>query len=160
MSFDVSMTTTIDIGDLVGMLLDSERKVLARHEKKILNEIKAIWTDWQYVGRPANAPRLVSHDAWKTELQSTVVPFSIVILNEARTYNGGKPYVTHVHRAGVTQPEWERLFERIVSDMIPPLRADLTAEILKNAGIKRPVKKVRTSNKGSTARVGGGGAVF
>jgi len=159
-SYDVTLTLTVDLPAVAGRLLDDERRVLVAHERRLLREVKDDWTGWAYAGRPAAAPRLVSHDAWRTELQTSKAPFALILINEARSYNGGKPYVANVHRAGITQPEWERLFLRIGSDYLPPLVVDLRDAILKNFGTPRPVKKVRLANKGVTTRVGGGGVVL
>ncbi len=154
------MTLTVDLPAVAGRLLDDERKVMAAHERRILRNVKDLWTGWAYAGRPANAPRLVSHDAWRMELQTSKAPFALILANEARSYAGGKPYVSLVHRAGSSTPEWERLLQHVASVEVPPMVADLKDAILANAGASRPVKRVRLGNKGATTRVGGGGVVL
>lgn len=149
-SADVTATTTIDLAGLAGRLLDAERKVLVRNERKVLGFIRDRWVGWLYKGRAKGAPRNVSFRAWKSTLQTTDTPYELQVANEARSYDSGKPYVAHVHRAGETRPEHLKLADAIEADLVPGMGAEFNEEI-KKALEPRPRKKLRS--RGTTQRV-------
>ena len=154
---DVEITTTIDFAGIERRLLDAERKVFARHERKIMAFLRDEWTGWAYKGRPPGAPRLVSHDAWTSEISTTESAAVLRIRNAARGYRSGKPYVAHVHRAGRTTPEHEVAWASVLATLEPALRADLTEEVRKSILVKGPRKKIRggRSTRATAVRLGG-----
>lgn len=139
------VTTTIDFGDLRRRLMDAERRVFARHERKILSFVRSEWTGWEYKGRPAKAPRLVSHDAWKSEIQTTEGRAVLRVYNEARDYRGGGAYAGFIHRAGRSPEDVEhvRVWARVRATLEPAMRQELTAEVHKNVDAAARPQRIR-----------------
>lgn len=150
----VTITSTVDLASAAGQLLDDERRVMQAHEKKILDAVKAQWTGWVYAGRPPGAPRLVSHDAWRTTLQTTKPPYTMTLTNTARTAKG-ELYAGFVHRAGTTTLEASQVVQPMIEQTYwPALVIDLDAAIKANLGKPRRAKQIRGGER-AVKQVGG-----
>lgn len=154
---DVQVVSTLDLSGMINRRLgDSERAVFNRHRRKILSFIVKRWSDWEYKGRPKSAPRNVSQSAWRSTVETTEADaVALVITNEARDYRTkSKDYVAYVHRSGTSAPEVDVVFDAIKTDLMPPLIADLTAEIEKRMNVPAKPQKLRKGG-GNTVRVAG-----
>ena len=149
--FNIAVSSTVNLADLDRRLLEAQRRVLKRWEKKLLKRIKGRWVNWKYAGRPENAPINVSLQAWKSriELDPEGRP-TLVILNEARDYRYGKPYVAHVHRAGRTTPEVDVIGDDIDASVVPAMRQDLVKEIRKTLAAPQRRRRIGTRGGGPT----------
>lgn len=154
MSKNADVVVVTDVPDAVETsrrLSNAERKVLLAYESKMLKATKDAWTGWEYKGRPEDAPRLVSHDAWRSETVSTKGNASIVIYNDAKSWNTGKSYVEYVHRVGQKgTPEWERvadLLEKTYADALVQDLAEAMADELTKPG---PSRKLGGKGGGNT----------
>lgn len=152
MRADIGMVSTIDFDGLERRLLDSERRVFVRHEKKILGAFKSPWKGWEYEGRKKGLN--VSRKAWKSKVETTEGKAVLRIFNEART-KYGKGYAAYVHRSGATEIEWEKLAVAMQADLLPPLIEDLTEEVKKNAFVKGPKRKLAGRGGGTTVKATG-----
>ena len=154
MNADVSLTSTIDFEALQRRLTDAERTVFDMHRKTIMAFIKAEWTGWLYAGRAKSADRLVSHDAWASELQTTESRAVLLVFNRARSR--GKAYAAYVRRAG--QPavpvggmgEAAVVWGKVVAELLPALKRDLIAEIART--LNKPARRQRLAGKSTTER--------
>ncbi len=130
MSVTVTMTYTLDVPAITRRLRKDEREILTNYADEAVVAIKAKWTGWKYVGRdPQSVGR--SRAGWKRKVSATQ-PFSLQILNEARGYYNGKPYVAYVARSKGAKPEWEVVMEDIIEPSVPRVEAQLRDAILAN----------------------------
>lgn len=162
----VTMTTSLDVGDLMRRLTDAERKVIVGHATIILKAIKKRWRGWEYDGRPKGAPVNVSLKAWQSTIQSTENPFRVEIANEARAYKAlgggaysvpapggpGDGYSAYVHRSGDSTPEVEYIAEEIRTKYAPAMKADLIAAIKATLDAPAQRKKLRRGSTGPRRR--------
>ena len=111
----------------------------------MLTFVKDEWVGWVYKGRSAKAPRLVSHDAWRSELQTTESPFALHIINDL-------PYTQHVHRSGQSAIEYVVVANRMREEGGPleRMRADLLTELKKAIGTGGKKKKIAGTRTGKT----------
>jgi len=107
-SADISITTTLPASHSARERLNSAvLAVMNEYAKLYVADWKENWTGWKYAGRPAGAPRLVSHREWKATASPTTEGAQLVVKNNARDWRKGtKDYVAHVHRSGSRTPEW------------------------------------------------------
>lgn len=144
----VEAITTIDlVTNIQRRLLDCERRVFRRHKDKILKAFKDAWTGWLYVGRPASAQRNVSLKAWQATIETTTGDKVVL-----RVFNT-KDYSSFVHRSGssTADVEWLIIFNQVEATLIPPLVADLQAEIIKNLSAPANPKKLGGRGGGTTS---------
>lgn len=120
----------------------SELEVLFAWEGVILDGFRRRWTDWKYKGRPPAAPRLVSHDAWQSLVETRTARPEIVISNEARSYSGGGPYVSEVRRSKGDRPEWEVVTDAVIAEHLDAMTEEL-ADALVEAITDGRRRKVR-----------------
>jgi hypothetical protein len=106
--------------------------------------ISSEWVGWTYANRPVGAPRLVSHDAWKSTIGTTTSEARLTITNTA-TGKNGKEYAGYIHRAGTTKLEWERLWETLQVEFLPRLEQDLLDEVQRNVFTPANPRKIRGS---------------
>ena len=145
----VEAIATIDLAtNIQRRLLDCERRVFKAHEARILAAFKDAWTGWLYAGRPAGAQRNVSFKAWHSKIETTNA--NTVVL---RVFND-EDYSSFVHRSGSTALEWQRIWADVEARMIPPLVADLQAEIIKNLSAPSAPKKLGARGGGTTVMRG------
>ena len=144
MPADIVTSTTIDLTGIDRILLDSERRVLQSYGQRILRFIRGEWTGWKYAGRPARAPRNVSMRAWKRTLETTENRAVLHLRNEARGWNSGDPYVSHVRRAKGEPLEVDVVLNAVVSDFVPKMKADIIAEVQKNVSAPKRRRKLRS----------------
>lgn len=149
---DVEATTTLDVPSLVRRLDGVVLKVLQGGRRKLLDDARKNWRGWKYEGRPVSK-RNISINAWAGEVQGTEHPYSLTIRNEARGVYSGKPYVAHVHRAGVTDKAADVLFESWRNGLIPELETLMTRAVLDELGKPGPVKKRRANKVSATTRL-------
>lgn len=143
----VSATMSLDVPAIAGRLVKDELEILRKHQKAIVTEVKAKWTGWKYAGRsPKSVGR--SRAGWKGRIQGTKHPFTLTIEDKARSFYGGKPYVSYVKRSGAAEEEYLIVFKWLVFERLPKLESELSAAILKNIGTKRPMKEVNKSTAG------------
>jgi hypothetical protein len=148
-----TLSLNFDVADLERRLLDSERAVLVNYESAILEGIRDDWVGWKYKGRPDDAPRLVSWDAWASRIETTEGRARLFLFNRARDWKTKtRAYAAYVHRVDDKTPEWERVFDDIVDNVVPSLIRDLTAEIEKNLSAPKKRQRLRTSGGGRTVR--------
>ena len=146
----VVVTSTFDAEGVVGRMQETSRRVLTRHRKYALDFVKAQWVGWVYKGRAPSAPRLVSQRRWRAEVQTTVAPFSLDLLND-------KDYVEHVHRTGTTAIEYVAVANELrVSAMVMQLRQDLAASLAED--MKKPGKPKKIAGR-TTERATGSKAI-
>lgn len=134
MKAGVTVTSTVDIGDLARRLTDAERKVFVRWEKRILDRIKLEWRGWQYKGRRDGAPVNVSLSTWTSRVQTT--DGAVLIVENLIGYAG------YVHRAGDTTLVVKTLTDEITAQDVPKMTADLKAEILKSLNTPKRRRKI------------------
>ena len=145
----VSITSTISFKGLGRRLLDAERDVLVRHEKRILTAIKKGWRDWEYDGRPDSAPVNVSLKAWQSTIDTRNGRAALMIRNEARDWRTGtRSYVAHVHRAGASVTEASVVLDMLVTTWIPKLKDALTKVIRKELTVKQRRRSLGDSKGG------------
>ena len=123
---DIEIVTSLDYSNLEQRLNDAGFRVFTRWESRAVDFVVDRWVGWQYRGRPAGAPRLVSHDAWKGSVQTTTEGAELSVINDARDYRSGRPYVRHVHRAGERGEEWRKVADQFVAELLPEMVAELT----------------------------------
>lgn len=141
-SASIEVTTTIP--DVLP-LRDAELTVLYAWEGKIRAAFRDPWIGWKYRGRPPDAPRLVSHDAWGSRVDASGDRPTIEIINTART-DAGDFYATRVVRRRGATPEWEVIAEKVEQDLLPQLTADLaTAFADAHTAPSKRGRKVRTT---------------
>ena len=141
---DVKITTTHpSLGTLGRRLGQQERAILRQHARKIREAFQDPWVGWKYEGRPAKAPRLVSYDAWTERVDSTARGPAIVILNEARGWRSGKPYVAYVKRSKKARAEVDVLADQVNRAHVPAFVADLTAAIVNALNTPGPSREIR-----------------
>lgn len=145
---DVSLTTTIDFADLNRRLTDAENKVFNAHREGIVEFIKGRWTGWIYKGRPAAADRLVSHQAWSSELETTENRAVLLIFNHARSR--GKAYSAYVHRSGNSTLESVVVWAEVKEKLLPALKRDLIAAVSK--ALTTPGKRRKLAGNRTAAR--------
>ena len=107
-------------------LRDAELEVLFEFEAIIREEFRAAWVGWKYEGRSPSAPRLVSHDAWTSYVETTGERPAIAITNRATTKKG-EFYAAHVARSKGARPEWEVIDDDVEANIVPDLAAALGA---------------------------------
>lgn len=143
----VTVTSTVDLGDLGRRLADAERAVLVKYESAIMAMIKKRWRGWRYDGRPRGAPVNVSLAAWQSRIETTEGGRPrLFIENRARSYDTGDPYVSFVHKAGTVTPEVQLIRDELAASWVPRLRRDLAAAIL--AATTRPTGRKRLRGRG------------
>ena len=136
----VETTTTLP----AALRLDrAELEVLTRYQAILLKAFRDAWVGWKYEGRPADKPRLVSHDAWTAQVETRGDRPVLLIQNAARSVYGHKPYVAHVARSKGATPEWLLVLEQVNREILPRLSAEL-AQAFGAAHEGRP-RKVRTT---------------
>lgn len=140
---EIQVTSTIpDLGNLGGLLLDVERRVLTRARAKVLSFVKSGWTGWKYKGRPLDK-RNISFKAWKGAVIVAGGRPELRITNDARSWDTGKPYVAHVARSRGAEPEWEIVARELAVRFTPVIQADLLAEVTRNLNTPRRPARVR-----------------
>lgn len=150
MSIAVSMTYTFNAPEIQRRLTKDEREILTTYADDAVGAIKAKWTGWKYVGRdPQSVGR--SRAGWKRKISATK-PFTLQILNEARGYYNGKPYVAFVARSKGARPEWEVVMEEVIEPTVPTLEARLRDAILANLSEPGPPVTVRANRASTTVR--------
>ena len=131
-----------DIPDIKRRLNDAERRVFTNWESRVLDFYQDRWTGWRYEGRPAGDPRLVSYDAWTTQVRATAEGPELTVENKARDYRTGtNAYVSFVTRSGASRPEWEVVTDEFIAEQLPILAQDLSNEIARSAA--NPVEEPR-----------------
>jgi hypothetical protein len=142
--FDVQVTTTMP-PDVTGTVTAAEFRVLSQYRDVILRAFREAWTGWKYAGRPPDAPRLVSFDAWTATVDTQGHRPVLVISNNARGYASGRDYVAQVRRKKGARPEWELVFEDVERSLVPKLAAELAKAIGESIGRPGPPRPVRTT---------------
>lgn len=157
---DIGISSSVDLTSMIARrLIDSERRVFNAHRDKVIIVIKDKWVDWNYEGRPADAPRNVSQEAWKSRIATSEAKAELILTNEATAYRASrrkrkegdpqtyvktkKHYAAYVHRAGSTKLEWQVVRDMLVTDYLPKMIADLIEEVKKNVFVPGKVKKLR-----------------
>ena len=137
-SLFVEIQGGIDWTQLGTRLTDAERTVLTRYESVAKDLAEEVWTRrrWKYEGRPKSAPRNVSLRAWETKVVSTDEGVQLHLINNARGWRSGKPYVAHVKRDKNARPEWVIVSEIVAAEVTKPLGEALVEEIAKT--LRRP----------------------
>lgn len=136
----VTMSSTVDIGDIARRLNDAERRVFVRWERKILDRIKRKWRNWEYKGRPDGAPVNVSLSTWTSRVQTTT--------GAVLTVENLIGYAGYVHRAGLPsiaaggKGVVGELVDEINANDVPKMTADLRAEVLRNIATPRRRRQV------------------
>ena len=143
------MTTDVDWSDLQRRLTDTERRVLLRFETAVVDFYQGRWVGWRYRGRPAGAPRLVSHDAWRGEVTTTEAGAQLLITNAARGWRSGRPYVAHVHRAGKDTSEWEEVTADAVARFADDIAEEMAAAIAATLEAPAPTRRIREGSSGT-----------
>lgn len=135
---DINVTVTLPtLAEIGSRLTDVERQVLRDYERRMLDVYQDEWVGWKYDGRPPGAPRNVSQQAWRTNVDSTDRGAALIVRNEARDWRTrSREYVSYVHRAGTTTPEWEVMKARVDREIVPDLVVDLSAAVA--AAVERP----------------------
>jgi len=142
----VEAIATVDLGtNIQRRLLDCERRVFRRWKDRILEAFKDAWTGWLYEGRPKGAQVNVSWKAWQAVVETTEGDKMVL-----RVFNT-KDYSSFVHRSGSTDLEWQIIWAKVEAAMIPPLVADLQAEIIKNLSAPANPKKLGGRGGGTTS---------
>lgn len=142
----VEAIATVDLGtNIQRRLLDCERRVFRRWKDRILEAFKDAWTGWLYEGRPKGAQVNVSWKAWQAVVETTEGDKMVL-----RVFNT-KDYSSFVHRSGSTDIEWQIIWAKVEATMIPPLVADLQAEIIKNLSAPTAPKKLGPRGGGTTS---------
>lgn len=138
MNIDVTMTYRLNVPAITRRLRQDEREILTTYADEAVGAIKAKWTGWKYVNRnPASVGR--SRAGWKRKISATQ-PFTLQILNEARGYYNGKPYVAYVARSKGATPEWMVVMSDIIEPTVPTLERKLRDAIMAN--LSEPGKPV------------------
>lgn len=144
---DMTVSMSLDVPAIEGMLARDELAILKRHQVEIVKEIKAKWTGWKYEGRsPESVGR--SRAAWKGRVQGTRPPFELVISNMARGYYSDKPYTAFVRRRMGAEPEHVIIYKWLVFERLPRLERELAEAITRNIGTPRPMKALRSTGGG------------
>ena len=147
---DVKITTdTPDTKTLGRRLSQAERAVLKKWARRFREGYQAPWVGWKYEDRPADAPRLVSYDAWTERIDSTMNGPRITILNEARGWRSGKPYVAFVKRSKGAPSEFMRLTAHVNRQLLPQFVSEMTQEIMKALTKPGPSRPIRDSDTGT-----------
>jgi hypothetical protein len=143
----VEAISTVDLTtNIQRRLSDCERRVFRKHKDRILLAVKTAWTGWLYIGRPAGAQQNVSFKEWYGTIESTVGDKVVLRIFNAADYS------SFVHRSGSTVIEWQRIWAEVEAAYIPPLAADLRAEIIKNLSAPVNPKKLGPKGGGTTIR--------
>lgn len=149
MSVQVTMTYTLDVPAITRRLRNDERQILTTYADEAVGAIKAKWTGWKYVGRnPQSVGR--SRAGWKRKISATT-PFTLQILNDARGYYNGKPYVAYVARSKGATPEWLVVMQDIIEPTVPGLESKLRDAIVAN--LSEPGKPVTVRQNRASAVV-------
>jgi hypothetical protein len=147
---DVKITTTTpDTKTLGRRLSNAERAVLKKWARRFREGFQNPWVGWKYEGRPVDAPRLVSYDAWTERIDSTMNGPRITILNQARGWRSGKPYVAFVKRSKNAQNEVERLTDHVNRQLLPTFVDELTREIMNALTKPGPSRPIRDGDTGT-----------
>lgn len=140
----VEVTLTVpDLTQLPGMVTDAERKVMTRYRNRILAFIKRSWTGWKYVGRPVNAPRNVSMQAWRGAVVVARGGVALEITNEARSWDTGESYVAYIARRKGAVPEYRKVAEALAAEFTDPLARDLMAEVQRSLLTGAPRRRIK-----------------
>ena len=151
---DVEVTSTVDLTSQINRrLVEAERRVWDSFRVQIVNYIKNQWVGWKYEGRPPGAPRNVSRTRWSSRIETTEAAATMIIFNQARSWNSGRPYVAYVKRSKGSPEEWAVLFDAVKVQYLPPMREALLAEVLKGVFLPSAPKKLRARGGGATERV-------
>lgn len=163
----IALTTTMPTPRaLKGRIDGAAREVLRRWGGTIKHTFQESWVGWEYKGRPATAPRLVSYDAWSFVVDSTGggrdsggrfrpnLP-CVIVYNEARDYRSNRSYVAAVHRAGRKgRPEWIEVARAEVGPLIPMFARELTQAFAVEVQAPQPRRRLGTSGGAETASAG------
>lgn len=108
------------------------RAHLGRLAEQVAEKYRAIWTGWQYKGRPPGAPREVSRDGWVAVSETTELAASVV--NQTNDYRSGRSYVGAVHRAGSSDLAWKAHYETDIRPLADPLIQRMNAAVAEVLG--------------------------
>jgi len=152
---DITVTTTLPPARVMAGRIDGAlRRVLQDYGRLFTRTFQDNWVGWVYKGRPANAPRLVSYDAWAFTVDSSGQNAqAIEIRNEARDYRKGQSYVAAVHRTGQRTPEFVQIARMDVAPMIPGFVSAMTDAIQREALAPMPSRRVGTKGGAETVTI-------
>lgn len=148
-----AISTFPDFAELERRLSDIERGVLVKYEGQMLDGYQDDWVGWRYEDRPAGAPRNVSQQAWKSQVQSTDQGAALIIENKARDWRyKRRAYVAYVHRSGSAELEYLKQHAEVVRTIFPRLVADLAAAIAHGHDKPGRTRKIRTGTSPTIRR--------
>ena len=171
-----NVTMSLDLPfDVEGTLHADEFEVLQEAGEEARTLAQSIWVGWKYGPHYPREQMGTSNAAWRYEaLQPGEGGFTngVQLLNDAEiqprsgSYEvkaWGKPtgrekpyannqagqfYAAFVTRSGSSRPEWEVVFDRIITDILPDTERRLRDRIVANLGKKRRRGKFDTSGAG------------
>ncbi len=152
---DITVTTTLPPARVMAGRIDGAlRRVLQDYGRLFTRTFQDNWVGWVYKGRPANAPRLVSYDAWAFTVDSSGQnEIAIEITNEARDYRKGRSYVAAVHRTGQRTPEYIRVAQTEVAPLVPAFVAAMNDALMTEVLAPGPMRPVGTKGGAETVTI-------